>query len=295
MLKNLRSLISKKPKIREQAAVVPPHKQQKQKTVGEKMWLKIKERHDASLLPPLKTPPKWPIVLCHGMGGDKLFLKYYIGVRDDLESLNLKVAQPYVLRYGSVYRRAELLKEQIVSIKEEFQTEKVNLIAHSMGGLDARQFITNLGGNKIVASLTTISTPHCGSHYADWCLKLGDKIGLDKFVTMLPFETGSHHNLTTYFLRDVFNPQTPNVDGVQYFSFGGAKKFPKWHLLNIPEGIIYTVEGDNDGLVSAKSAQWGEYLGTLPLAHNEQINWSLDFDARILYRKLLNLLGERGL
>jgi triacylglycerol esterase/lipase EstA (alpha/beta hydrolase family) len=30
-----------------------------------------------------------------------------------------------------------------------------------------RHFISNLGGHKVVASLTTIGTPHRGSAYAD--------------------------------------------------------------------------------------------------------------------------------
>eukprot|EP01121_Diplochlamys_sp_Union-15-3_P001812 TRINITY_DN11575_c0_g1_i1.p1 TRINITY_DN11575_c0_g1~~TRINITY_DN11575_c0_g1_i1.p1 ORF type:complete len:179 (+),score=8.87 TRINITY_DN11575_c0_g1_i1:54-539(+) len=135
------------------------------------------------------------------MGGDKPFLKYWVGVKDDLEFLKCKVGRASVCRYGSVYRRAELLKDQILEFVNDFKTEKVNLIAHSMGGLDARHFITNLGGHKVVASLTTISTPHHGSHYADWFVKqIGERIMLDKLSPYLPFETGAHHNVTTYFL-----------------------------------------------------------------------------------------------
>jgi len=43
-----------------------------------------------------------------------------------------------VLRYATVYRRAESLKDQVLRIRDELKAEKVNLVAHSMGGLDAR-------------------------------------------------------------------------------------------------------------------------------------------------------------
>ena len=46
--------------------------------------------------------------------------------------------------------------------------EPVNVIAHSMGGLDARYMITHLGMAEQVRSLTTVATPHHGTFVADW-------------------------------------------------------------------------------------------------------------------------------
>jgi triacylglycerol esterase/lipase EstA (alpha/beta hydrolase family) len=43
-----------------------------------------------------------------------------------------------VFRYGTVYKRAEQLKDAVLKAMEEWQVEKVNIIGHSMGGLDAR-------------------------------------------------------------------------------------------------------------------------------------------------------------
>eukprot|EP01087_Luapelamoeba_hula_P021508 TRINITY_DN7536_c0_g1_i1.p1 TRINITY_DN7536_c0_g1~~TRINITY_DN7536_c0_g1_i1.p1 ORF type:complete len:211 (-),score=38.20 TRINITY_DN7536_c0_g1_i1:40-672(-) len=40
-----------------------------------------------------------------------------------------------------------------------------------MGGVDSRHFITHLGGHKVVASLITLSSPHRGSPYGEWCVK----------------------------------------------------------------------------------------------------------------------------
>ena len=50
------------------------------------------------------------------------------------------------------------------------EKDRVVIIAHSMGGLDARYMISRLGMDDRVTALVTITTPHRGSPYADWCL-----------------------------------------------------------------------------------------------------------------------------
>ena len=67
----------------------------------------------------------------------------------------------------SVADSAGELKTEIERILEETGAEKVNIVAHSKGGLDARYAITHLGLADRVASLTTINTPHRGCKFAD--------------------------------------------------------------------------------------------------------------------------------
>jgi triacylglycerol lipase len=240
----------------------------------------------------VKVPPKYPIILCHGMGGDKPFLKYWTGIQTDLIEQKCQVHKTTVLRYATVYRRAESLKDQVLRIQDELKVEKVNLVAHSMGGLDSRHFISNLGGHKVVASLTTIGTPHRGSAYADFWHQIGDKVYLEQLLHMLM--SGALRNLTSEWLNTVFNPQTPDHPDVKYYSIVGWKDFKPPHILYIPYRIINAKEGKNDGLVSVTSARWGEVLAELPIDHAEQINWSLSYDARGLYRELMNALHDRG-
>jgi triacylglycerol lipase len=46
----------------------------------------------------------------------------------------------------------------------------VNQMAHSMGGLDCRYLISKVRPEEYTPlSLTTISTPHHGSPFMDWC------------------------------------------------------------------------------------------------------------------------------
>ena len=91
---------------------------------------------------------------------------------------------------ANVDKRAADLKENVLGILEKSGAEKVNIIAHSMGGLDTRHMMFNdRDDGKIherIASLTTVSTPHAGSPFADWGLDnlsripvMLKKIGLD--------------------------------------------------------------------------------------------------------------------
>ena len=61
---------------------------------------------------------------------------------------------------------AQILTENIKKIAEE-NGGKVNIFAHSKGGLEARYAISCLGLDKYVASLTTFNTPHRGCEVID--------------------------------------------------------------------------------------------------------------------------------
>lgn len=90
-------------------------------------------------------------------------------------------------------------------------------------------------------------------------------------------DSPAYANLTPSFLRDVFNPSTPNREDVRYFSIAArTDKIPIWHPLWLPKLVLDGAEAQrvaqgcaappewrgNDGLVSIDSARWGEFLGT---------------------------------
>ncbi len=62
------------------------------------------------------------------------------------------------------------LAERIRQIVETTGCEKVNIIAHSKGGLDSRAAIAHCGMAPYVATLTTINTPHRGCIFAEYLL-----------------------------------------------------------------------------------------------------------------------------
>ncbi|KAL9935434.1 hypothetical protein V8E36_005782 [Tilletia maclaganii] len=135
--------------------------------------------HLPVLLSPLRVPRN-PIVLCHGLYGFDvrgpflgLEIHYWAAVMDILrKKLGAKVIIRGVPGTGSIQARAEALHKFLCSPEAGLQGQDLNLVGHSMGGLDARHLISNIRPRPEQyrpVSLTTICTPHRGSPFMDWC------------------------------------------------------------------------------------------------------------------------------
>lgn len=234
----------------------------------------------------LKTyrPARLPIVLCHGFSGFDSLGKnpdfrfdYWYGVREALDEIGACVHTARVPPFSGIQNRAEALRSYIERTVPH--GSELNLIGHSMGGLDCRYLISHLQSPHFkVRSLTTLGTPHRGSPFADYVMS--DIVGrtrLEAFWTLLGLvgiERGAAENLTTYYLNNEFNPNTPNQPGVSYFSYAASFEPGFFSRFRFPWQVIMNREGPNDGLVSVKSAQWGEYIRTIPNAdHMDLMNW----------------------
>ena len=149
-----------------------------------------------------------------------------------------------------------------------------------MGGLDARYMISQLKPPEVdVKSLTTIATPHRGSAFADYMFTRIGPIYMPKIYKVMEafgMETGAFAQLTREYMTEVFNPATPDVEGVKYFSYGASLNPTIWSIFAYSHVVIKKLErADNDGLVSVSSAKWGVYKGTLTgVSHLDLINWT---------------------
>nr|ACU30831.1 lipase/esterase [uncultured bacterium] len=165
---------------------------------------------------------------------------------------------------GSAALRAQQLASAIAA---KFPAGEIHIVAHSMGGLDARCLLArNLQGLASagrVVSLSTISTPHHGSPVAD--LLLGEPAGLEfPFNHFLDqFASANAHALVDLSTKGApgFSEKDP-VPGIRYFAYAGkglgsAQLFPT-HV------YVKTLQGDNDGLVSVQSATWPDRLAEPP-------------------------------
>jgi triacylglycerol lipase len=252
-----------------------------------------------------------PIVLQHGLFGfgeiqvGSFKFGYFHGIDRAIGQRGHPVIISRVHPTGSIARRASQLKQNILRQLSIIgrEKERVVIVAHSMGGLDARYMITKLGMDDRVRALVTITTPHRGSSYADWCLThLGQRLGALKLFNLLNLDVEAVRDLTTASCAR-FNEQVPDAPAVRYFSVSAARP---WH--RVPpfffhsHQVIQAIEGDNDGLVSVQSATWGEHLATWPADHLHVLNKRLVIelkeptgDMTPRYMKLLDLLCERGL
>ena len=252
-----------------------------------------------------------PIVLQHGLFGfgeiqvGQFKLGYFHGIDRAIGERGHPVIISRVHPTGSIAKRASQLKQNILRQLSIIgrEKERVVIIAHSMGGLDARYMLAKLGMDDRVRALVTISTPHRGSSYADWCVThLGQRLGAAKFLNMLNLDVEAVSDLTTASCAR-FNDDVPDAPNVRYFSVSSARP---WH--RVPpfffhsHQVIQAIEGDNDGLVSVKSAHWGEHLETWPADHLHVLNKRFVVelkeptgDMTPRYLKLLDRLCAAGL
>jgi triacylglycerol lipase len=175
---------------------------------------------------------------------------------------------------AGVVTRARQLKETILRQLDILgrPRDRVIVIAHSMGGLDARYMITRLGMEDRVAALLTVTSPHRGSPFADWCVKNLGRLGTFRLLTALGLDVQAASDLTTWNCGK-FNELVPDAPAVKYFSVSAARP---WHL--VPPfalhayKVVYDAEGENDSLVSVKSSTWGTHLGVWPADHWHTLN-----------------------
>ena len=216
------------------------------------------------------------VVLIHGLFGFRklLWLEYFQGVRPLYEEIGLRVIAPALPWAGSLEQHTRALAEQLDS-----EPGPLHLLAHSMGGLDARSWISNMGGSAKTLSLTTLGTPHRGSTAADHVCR-----------TYSPFRLfAGTCCLTTEALKQ-FNRSTPDHPDVIYRSYSACRPIVQQPWIARRYGrIIQQQEGDNDGQVSIRSAIWGEHVATLPCDHFELISrnfWFNPFTSRSAFQML---------
>ena len=258
---------------------------------------------------------RYPLLLVHGIGfRDLRYFNYWGRIPRELKRNGAVIYYGNQEALGTIAYNAEDIRKRILQIREETGAEKVNIIAHSKGGLDARCAITTLGMSPYVASLTTMNTPHRGCRFVDYACRLPE--GFYRFVAGCfdrtfarfgdkapDFYTATHQFATEASVR--FNENTPDMPGVYYQSYTSKMRNPFSHLLlSIPYCLIRPLEGENDGLVSVESAKWGEFRGVFSnqrlrgISHGDIIDLTRQdyrsFDVLETYVRIVAELKEKG-
>jgi triacylglycerol lipase len=213
---------------------------------------------------------------------------YFNGIKSLLDENGFTVSAPNLPFAGSIDLRAEGLRNHVNEVLQRTGSQKVHIIAHSMGGLDARHMIVDKGMADRVATLTTIGTPHHGTPVADRIAQPGGKFlvqGLDRVVDVDGFA-----DLTTAACEQ-FNRRAEDAEAknaVVYQTYAAWENLPDVFTPLIASWlIIREQEGRNDGLVSVRSQQWARELiandGTrnpivqrdfpFPADHLNEIGW----------------------
>ena len=203
------------------------------------------------------------IVLAHGilrfdelnvLLGRDIGPRYFDGIGDFLRQHGFTVDEPAVNFCGSLEERAKDLKARF----DKFPPgEQFHIIAHSMGGLDARKMLFDHPEMaRRVRCLTTIGTPHLGTSSADLGFSLGAEhlIALSKVIDLAGFR-----DLTTTacarFNETVREREVAN--GVRYRAVAATESVLRTTLLLAVTANQLAAEGQSsDGIVPQSSQHW---------------------------------------
>jgi triacylglycerol lipase len=213
-------------------------------------------------------------MMVHGTGfRDRKYLKYWGRIPAALEERGATLFYGNQDSWGSIEYNAGVLKDNLMRVLDETDCGKVNLIAHSKGGLEARYMISTLGMADHIASLTTIATPHHGSKSMDLLLKLPTWLfHLAAFFTnnafrMLGDQKPDFFAASRQFSTEhakAFNEQNSDAPSVYYQSYAAVMKNPFSDLIMFwPNLCVGLIEGESDGLVTPESARWANFRGIL--------------------------------
>jgi triacylglycerol lipase len=262
------------------------------------------------------TKTKYPIVLCHGMAGfDSLFgvVDYFYGIDSALTSGGAEVYVTHVPAFDSSEARGEELLAEV----EDLDVRYVAAVRPDL-----------------VASVTTIGTPHQGADLATYLRahmtaggftegalslfanSLGTILGLLSGHTSPQDSVAALESLSADGAAK-FNAKYPaglpadacgegaaEVNGVRYYSWSGSHQVT--NLLDLSDGALKVssvVYGEsNDGLVGKCSAHLGQVIrDDYNMNHLDEVNQLLGVTAlfstspKTVFRTQVNRLKNDGL
>lgn len=281
------------------------------------------------------TQTQYPIVLCHGMAGfDKLFgvMEYFNGIESALRDGGADVYITHVPSFDATEDRGEALLAQVEDIIARTGKAKVNLIGHSHGGLDIR-YVAAVRPD-LVASVTSIGSPHQGAELADFLRdnmseggfseavvsalanSLGTLLGLLSGHTSPQDSVAALESLTSEGMAE-FNGTYPaglpsswcgqgpaEVDGIRFYSWSGTGVIT--NILDVSDvslGVASLVYSEsNDGLVGRCSSHLGQVIrDDYKMNHLDEVNQLFGITAmfstspKSVFRSHANRLKNAGL
>ncbi len=291
-------------------------------TVREVNFEKKKIRLNQSRASQQICKTKYPLFMVHGVFfRDLKYLNYWGRVPAELEKNGATIYYGNHQSALSVDNSAKELAARIKQIVEETGCGKVNVIAHSKGGLDTKWAIATLGIAPYVASVTTVNTPHRGCEFAEYLLNkapvsLRNKVAaayeaaFRKLGDTTPSFVDAVTDLTAQRAREI-SEYADQFDykaaGIYTQSIGSWMKkassgpFP----LNMSYPLVKHFDGKNDGLVAEPSFRWGEDYTFIEnkkkrgISHADMIDLMREningFDVREFFVQIVAGLKNRGL
>lgn len=166
-----------------------------------------------------------PVVMVHGFGATWQAWETYLGGQGYLARAGIQgfaVGDGQVAgamntgsltdptgRTNTVAENAAILGQYLQAVKERTGAQMVDLLAHSMGGLISRYYISEVMGERDVAQLIMLGSPGAGTE----CASLPASLGFYLPATL---------EIRPAYVQGIFNPQVTRRDGVNFHALAGV-------------------------------------------------------------------------
>ena len=200
---------------------------------------------------------KLPVLLIHGYMEDAAVWNKWIDLlkKDGISAYPITFKQADD-KCGSSAEHAKELSKIIGQITDETGQNKVNIVGHSKGGLDARVYLAN--NTKDVANLVMIGTPNAGSPLAESSEECKPAV-YDLRPGAAATEVKMNPNTKYYTIAGDWNPKSGNCQLTLALPFeqSSSSKLPK----------------PNDGMVPLSSVESQDYF--INLGHSKSCHTNL--------------------
>ena len=257
---------------------------------------------------------KYPIVFVHGvMLKDIWRIKAFGKIEGLVKKQGYSAFTADHDGFGSIENNAAQIKTYVERVLAQTGAERVNIVAHSKGGLDTLYMIDRLGMSEKIASVTFLSTPHRGSSVADVIYKLPRIIRgpIAFFINFWYRIFGDKHPDSLAVCRQLRASKEDIVklenlaahDGIYMQSFSTTlNRSRDDFVMGIPLMISKHFENiPGDGMVTVESSKYGEYRGNcteLSVSHSEIVGFMVKRKKKEqiygFYIKLVEELAQMG-
>src|SRR5690606_38456373 len=204
-----------------------------------------------------------PVLFLHGFLGDpSIWNSAEFSWQNQLDQLGIPHKAITLGKTSSIQDNSLLVAQAVAELKEQYGVDKVNIVAHSKGGLDSRAYITN---NDDVETLIQLATPNAGSPLADIApsilIGLGGLPGLAATIWASP----AIRDLSP-FTAAIFNRYNPGNPNTKYVSLAGNHS---------PGGMVagaWYLAGPDDNVVQVSSVHALPYATHLEYASEDEFS-----------------------
>jgi len=218
-----------------------------------------------------------PVLLIHGYASDTSIWNEWKSFLDRDHIPNKLVTFANNDPCGSAKDHAKELNKIVNDFKLETGSSKINIVAHSKGGLDARVYLANNLSNADVANLIMIGTPNKGTPIADETAQ-GNQCtpAIFDFTTNSPILNVANNPNTNYdTIAGIWQPafiNNPFISPIPIDVSGNCIDFTIFYPIMV--GGHIQMSGQDDGLVPLNSAEPPQFhsLGETTKCHTNLLD-----------------------